>query len=50
MIAYSLLLVIVMIFKPTGLMGNYDFSLSTLIGRFNGNASKKTEKEGGKHE
>jgi len=50
MIAYSLLLVIVMIFKPTGLMGNYDFSLSTLIGRFNGNASKKFEKEGGKHE
>jgi branched-chain amino acid transport system permease protein len=33
MIAYSLLLVIVMIFRPTGLMGTYDFSLSRLLGR-----------------
>ena len=27
MVVYSLLLVIVMIFKPSGLMGRYDFSL-----------------------
>jgi branched-chain amino acid transport system permease protein len=33
MIAYSLLLVMVMIFRPTGLMGTYDFSLSRLIGK-----------------
>lgn len=33
MIAYSLLLVVVMIFRPTGLMGTYDFSLSRLLGR-----------------
>lgn len=33
MVFYSLLLVVVMIFKPTGLMGTYDFSLSRLIGR-----------------
>jgi branched-chain amino acid transport system permease protein len=33
MVAYSLLLVIVMIFKPTGLMGTYDFSLSRLLGK-----------------
>ena len=31
MIIYSLMLIIVMIFKPSGLMGNYDFSLSRLI-------------------
>ncbi|MCL2579695.1 MAG: branched-chain amino acid ABC transporter permease [Oscillospiraceae bacterium] len=31
MIIYSLLLIIVMIFKPSGLMGNYDFSLSRII-------------------
>lgn len=31
MVAYSLLLIIVMIFKPSGLMGMYDFSLSHLL-------------------
>lgn len=31
MVAYSLLLILVMIFKPSGLMGNYDFSLTHLI-------------------
>jgi branched-chain amino acid transport system permease protein len=31
MVAYSLLLIVVMIFRPTGLMGTYDFSLSRLL-------------------
>ena len=31
MVVYSLLLVIVMIFKPSGLMGTYDFSLGHSI-------------------
>ena len=31
MIIYSLLLIITMIFRPIGLMGNYDFSLSRLL-------------------
>ncbi len=31
MIVYSLLLIIVMIFKPSGLMGMYDFSMSHMI-------------------
>jgi branched-chain amino acid transport system permease protein len=31
MVVYSLVLVIVMIFKPTGLMGTYDFSLNRLL-------------------
>jgi len=31
MIIYALLLIIVMIFKPTGLLGNYDFSLSRIL-------------------
>lgn len=31
MIVYSLLLIVVMIFKPSGLMGGYDFSLSRLV-------------------
>jgi branched-chain amino acid transport system permease protein len=33
MVVYSLLLIGVMIFKPTGLMGTYDFSLSRLLGK-----------------
>ena len=31
MVAYSLLLVIMMIFRPKGLMGTYDFSLSRIL-------------------
>ena len=31
MVVYSLLLVVVMIFKPSGLFGTYDFSLSRLL-------------------
>ena len=34
MVAYSLVLVLVMIFKPTGLMGQYDFSMSRILERF----------------
>lgn len=33
MVAYSLLLIAVMIFKPSGLMGTYDFSLSRILGK-----------------
>ncbi len=56
MIAYSLLLVIVMIFKPTGLMGNYDFSLSSLLGKLarkpkpKAKPKTKPEKDGETHE
>lgn len=44
MIIYSVLLIIVMIFKPSGLMGTYDFSLSKtiekIINRKNGKDKK----------
>ncbi len=33
MVIYSVLLIVVMIFKPSGLMGTYDFSLTSLIQR-----------------
>lgn len=33
MVVYSLILVVVMIFKPSGLMGTYDFSLNHLLDR-----------------
>lgn len=52
MVAYSLLLIGVMIFKPTGLMGTYDFSLSRLIGKpwnrisSNRNAKKEGDSDG----
>ena len=40
MVLYSLVLIIVMIFKPSGLLGTYDFSLSRvlekLLNRFGG--------------
>ena len=44
MIAYSLLLIIVMIFKPSGLFGQYDFSLSRLIEKLFRPAKKKAVK------
>jgi len=48
MVVYSLVLIIVMIFKPSGLMGTYDFSLSRLLEKaWNRLAfGKKTEKGG----
>lgn len=43
MLAYSVALVLVMIFKPTGLLGTYEFSLYRLLNRiFHG---KKAEKK-----
>jgi len=41
MIAYALLLVIVMIFKPSGLLGTFDFSLSRIIEKIVGRSSAK---------
>ncbi|MCL2392752.1 MAG: branched-chain amino acid ABC transporter permease [Oscillospiraceae bacterium] len=46
MIVYALLLIIVMIFKPSGLMGTYDFSLSAIIEKIGRRfSSGKVEKE-----
>ena len=33
MIAYSVVLILVMIFRPKGLFGSYDFSLSRILGK-----------------
>jgi branched-chain amino acid transport system permease protein len=50
MVAYSLLLILVMIFRPTGLMGSYDFSMSRLLGKrwdaISSKFSAKAKKEG----
>ena len=46
MVAYSLVLVLVMIFKPTGLMGQYDFSMSRILERVWGFFDRSKRKEG----
>lgn len=49
MLVYSLALIIVMIFRPAGLFGNYEFSLTRLLKRLFGKLSppgKKTKKSG----
>ena len=49
MILYSLALVAMMIFKPSGLMGNYEFSLSRLLKKLALHFKhSKTKEEGGK--
>lgn len=50
MVVYSLVLVVAMIFKPSGLMGTYDFSLNRLLDRFillirGGNPHKEGRKD-----
>ena len=55
MVAYSLALVVMMIFRPKGLMGSYDFSLSRsleyILNRvFRPNLMKKAKKEAAEHE
>jgi branched-chain amino acid transport system permease protein len=50
MIVYSLLLIMVMIFKPSGLMGTYDFSLTKLLEKLINLKGKKAAKAAGKEE
>ncbi|MCL2225956.1 MAG: branched-chain amino acid ABC transporter permease [Defluviitaleaceae bacterium] len=45
MIIYSLLLILMMIFKPSGLMGSYDFSMSRILEKI---INFVIEKKGGK--
>ena len=53
MLAYSVILIIVMLFRPTGLMGQYEFSLRKTFEKRvkktkskNENAEEKSGKEG----
>ena len=46
MVVYSLALVLMMIFRPEGLMGNFDFSMRRLLERvFNGKEKEESENE-----
>lgn len=45
MLAYSVILILVMLFKPTGLMGGYEFSLSRLVRKLRGKNKEKAEQE-----
>ena len=50
MVIYALLLIVVMIFKPSGLLGRYDFSLSRILEKLiNGRLFKKAPKAGEDH-
>ncbi len=53
MVIYSILLIAVMIFKPSGLMGTYDFSMSRLLEKLINSpqlrAQKKAKKAGGEN-
>ena len=50
MVVYALLLIVVMIFKPSGLLGRYDFSLSRILEKLiNGRLFKKSRKAGEEH-
>ena len=52
MVVYSLVLVLMMIFRPGGLLGSYDFSLSRIVEKaMNGELFRKhTKKEAADHE
>ena len=51
MVVYSLVLVLMMIFRPGGLLGSYDFSMSRIVEKImNGELFRKKEKEGEDHE
>ena len=52
MVAYSLALIVVMIFKPSGLMGQYDFSMSRILEKRLNRGGRKTaaQAKGGKGE
>lgn len=49
MIIYSVMLIVVMIFKPSGLLGNREFSLSAVLERGIGWVLSLSSKRGGKH-
>ena len=51
MVVYSLVLVLMMIFRPGGLLGSYDFSMSRIVEKImNGELFQKKAKEGKDHD
>ena len=50
MVVYSLVLVLMMIFKPTGLLGQYDFSLSRILEKLMNPKKPADKNEGASHE
>ena len=51
MVIYSLVLILMMIFRPGGLLGSYDFSVSRIVEKvLNGELFRKKNKEGADHE
>jgi branched-chain amino acid transport system permease protein len=46
MLVYSVVLVLMMIFRPTGLLGTYEFSLTKVLGRLLGKTSGNKKEKG----
>jgi len=46
MLVYSLALIVVMIFKPSGLFGSYEFSLTKLLKHLTQKTQPKQKKDG----
>lgn len=49
MLIYAIALIIVMLFRPKGLMGNYEFSLTQLFERLSGKGKKEVPADGNGH-
>jgi branched-chain amino acid transport system permease protein len=43
MLAYSIVLILVMIFKPSGIFGSYEFSLTKILSKIFGKSAKKAK-------
>jgi branched-chain amino acid transport system permease protein len=50
MVIYSLVLVIVMVFRPSGLFGKYDFSMGKTVDSFIARTRKPSAKKGGEND
>lgn len=50
MLLYSVVLICVMLFRPSGLLGQYEFSLTRLVDKVKGGKTKKPDTAGGEKE
>ena len=46
LIAYAIILIVMMLFRPSGLLGRAEFSMSRLLSRFGRKQAKADAKEG----
>jgi branched-chain amino acid transport system permease protein len=46
MLVYALILIVIMLFKPSGLMGQYEFSLNRVLNRFSRKTAENDDEKG----